>query len=198
LANGSSITTRNHKKYSAFLLAVREGHLDLVMWLSEYIETYLQNQTTSVADPGPENPTSVPFPHYWEDVNHKGDNALFIAARKNHDDIVCWLLEQKKFDLRRPSNTIYILDKPACKGYAKIVRLILHTNQLDESDIIRAIHKVKHRKPKSDLRGIILSLQYWLEWPRLRLLWIGQMDNGSVLCLLPRELITYILMHCQD
>jgi len=89
----------------------------------------------------------------------------------------------------------FILEKPAVKGYSAIVRLLLYTNQLEDKEIRRVLEIVK-TSDKRD-RGVILCMEYWLEWPRLRLLWIGQMDNGSMLSMLPREIIRYIFKNCQ-
>jgi len=173
LEHGSSIIMRNSSDYSAFLLAAQEGHLDVVQFLADRIES-----------------SSEQIPHFWEEKNSKGYNALFLSVHRNYPDVLTWCIQQNKFDLSQKVDQEFILEEPALRGYREIVRILLYTNQLKTEDILIVLEKVKSVENYDS--GVVLCLEYWLEWPRLRLLWIGHLDPLSPLSMLPREIIRYI------
>jgi len=180
LKKGISINTTNRHGCSALILATREGHLDVVKFLVLYSENFVRNT--------PELENAESLEHFWEQTNRNNQNALCIATKEGHEDLVAFFLSQNKFDVHLTFKKGYnVLDMAASKGYLTILRLLLSTGLFDDKNIVKAL-EVDPKKNKN----IYFCLKYWLEWPCLRLLWIGNGDQGSTLSRIPKEVISII------
>jgi len=194
LANRADINETNCNGYTALLMAARYGHLQLVRYLLENGACTTRNlQGNSLllcaCEGGHVEVVSwlLQNGHSADDMNKKRKTPLLVAAQYGNVELVKFLVNANPKvlgDIDSQGYTALVL--AAKKRHYHVIRWLLE-NGATASDIENTVQILKKKF------DTMVILKYHLEWPRLRLLFIGLEDENSLLFKLPREIVKLIV-----
>jgi len=165
LIKEKNVPLPNPDEQSLLHTAIKHGCFDIVNWI-------VSEQICSITR-----------------VDKGGRTPLIFAAAKGHLNMVKKLMEHgASVTEKTPTGNTPLLE--ACiRGKLKLVKWLLYSgsSSLKEQNLTGQDAIQCTTSP-----GLKLFLEYFLNWDTLRFLFIGQQDEGSLLSMLPLEIIKLI------